>query len=219
MPVLFFGNILTARYATLGLNPSDQEYLAPDGRELNGADRRFETLRSLRAKTRQRLTKPQCLKALQTMRRYFDDGKPVYRWFKPLERVLNGMGVSYTRGEAVHLDLVQEPTNPTWSTLRETRYDEWVALRRADLPFLRAQLARLAPRLLLCNGRTPREQLEELAPIRLLRSGRKRLIEWFVGTIKLDGCRVRVAGWNIPLAQPTGLTKAGLAGLGKLFVR
>jgi hypothetical protein len=153
------------------------------------------------------------------MRSYFEEGKPVYRWFKPLERVLNGMGVSYTKGQAVHLDLVQEATNPTWSTLRDTRYNEWASLRRADLPFLKAQLARLAPRLLLCNGRTPREQLEELAPIKVLRSGRKRRVEWFAGTIKLEGRRIRVAGWNIPLAQATGLTKGGFVHLGKLLSR
>ena len=49
LPVLFFGDIFTARVATVGLNPSDQEYLDSHGTELDGVKRRFETLASLGA--------------------------------------------------------------------------------------------------------------------------------------------------------------------------
>ena len=51
LPVLFFGDLLTARVATVGINPSWQEYLGPDKRELTGNRRRFETLTSLVAQS------------------------------------------------------------------------------------------------------------------------------------------------------------------------
>jgi hypothetical protein len=36
LPVLFFGDLEHARVATIGLNPSRQEYLSPGGQELGG---------------------------------------------------------------------------------------------------------------------------------------------------------------------------------------
>lgn len=46
-PVIAFGDPRTARVATLGLNPSRREILDRHGRELDGPQRRLETLRSL----------------------------------------------------------------------------------------------------------------------------------------------------------------------------
>lgn len=217
LPILFFGDSVTAKFATLGLNPSDQEYLDRFGVELEGSDRRFETLGSLGARTRTDLTTAQCEAALNTMRRYFDPEKPVYRWFRPLERVLRGLGVSYTKGQVVHLDLVQESTDPTWSALRDQAPDEWEGLRRADLPFLKSQLSHLNPLAILCNGKTPSAELEDLWPIQDRRCGVSERLKWFVGRIELNGLEIKVAGWNLPLTRPTGLTDDGLTELGRLL--
>jgi hypothetical protein len=46
-PVIAFGDARNAKVATLGLNPSRQEFLDQNGRELVGEMRRFETLRSV----------------------------------------------------------------------------------------------------------------------------------------------------------------------------
>src|SRR5690348_10521062 len=46
-PVPSFGDLFTARVATLGLNPSNREFVDEDGNELDGPLRRFHTLRSL----------------------------------------------------------------------------------------------------------------------------------------------------------------------------
>ena len=46
-PVIAFGDPRKARVATLGFNPSRVEFLSNSGRELDGPDRRLETLRSL----------------------------------------------------------------------------------------------------------------------------------------------------------------------------
>lgn len=78
LPVVFFGDLFTARVATVGLNPSHQEYLDRSGNERCGALRRFETLHSLRAPDRASLSVEQCDRAIATMRTYFQPGKPVY---------------------------------------------------------------------------------------------------------------------------------------------
>ena len=51
LPILFFGDLFTARAVTIGLNPSDREYLDAYGAELKGDDRRFKTLTSLCVRT------------------------------------------------------------------------------------------------------------------------------------------------------------------------
>ena len=41
-PVPSFGDLSRSRVATLGLNPSNREFVDPDGQELSGAERRFQ---------------------------------------------------------------------------------------------------------------------------------------------------------------------------------
>ena len=70
LPVLFFGNIFEASVATVGLNPSDREYLDDRGAELRDDRRRFETLGSLGATDRMKLSEGQCSQAIMTMVNY-----------------------------------------------------------------------------------------------------------------------------------------------------
>jgi hypothetical protein len=44
---VFFGDLFRADVATVGLNPSDQEYLSKAGEMLAGRAQRFATLASL----------------------------------------------------------------------------------------------------------------------------------------------------------------------------
>jgi len=95
LPVLFFGDLFAARCATISLNPSPQEYLDRAGLELQGADRRFETLTSLNARSRAELTDSQCDQAIQTMRDYYQPGRPVYRWFRSFLHLADGIGLDW----------------------------------------------------------------------------------------------------------------------------
>lgn len=215
LPVLFFGNLFTARVATVGLNPSHQEYLDPRGNELDGTQRRFETLGSLRALDRGSLTDEQCDRAISTMMAYFQPGKPVYSWFCALDRVAKGIGVHYELGEVVHLDLVQEATKPAWSRLDP---HELAQLRAVDEPFLRWQLESFPLNLVICNGRTVFDGVQALTNARLLESGTFARVTWFIAMAELPGKSMAVVGWNIPLARPTGLAKEGHSDLGRLLI-
>jgi hypothetical protein len=218
LPVLFFGDIFSAAVGTVGLNPSHQEYLDPRGFELTGTARRFETLNSLGADDRRSLTREQCDRAIQTMRGYFQPANPVYRWFKSLMRVTTGMGFSYQCGEVAHLDLVQEATNPAWSQLKVDSPTEAQALLSADLPFLGWQLETFPFSALLCNGRTVYEAVKDLSNGTTTLTGRIARVTWFAGLAEINGETIGLAGWNIPLARPTGLGAKGEAQLGEILL-
>lgn len=214
LPVLFFGDLFSARVATVGLNPSNQEYTTPDGRLLTGAQRRFATLESLGTDDRARLTDAQCDEAIETMRGYFGPTKPVYSWFNPLARVLNGFGASFTSGSAAHLDLVQEATCPVWSELPE---GEWPALLARDLPFLEWQIRAFPLQAVLCNGRTVGDAVRGRFGVEQRAQGKLERLTWWVGRARLDDREVTFAGWNIPLARATGLGASGEIELGRLL--
>lgn len=214
LPVLFFGDLPRARVATIGLNPSRQEYLSPKGMELDGTLRRFETLSSLGARDRASLTTTQAAAAVETMRGYFAPSKPVYSWFRPLTRVVEGFGASFTDGSAAHLDLVQEATDPVWSKLERGAAQE--VLDR-DLRFLRWQIEAFDLRTLICTSATVLRNVLGLVGGRVTSEGEMRKLRWTVATAVVDGRSIQVAGWNIPLVRPTGLDAGEQVRLGTLL--
>lgn len=217
LPVLFFGDLLTARIATVGLNPSKQEYLDRSGNHLAGANRRFETLTSLISVSRATLTNDQCDQAIATMRDYFQPGKPIYSWFRPLGRVTYAMGYSYAQGEAVHLDLVQEATDPTWSALKGPNSTVAKELRDADLPFLKWEIESFPLKVVVCNGKTVFTEVCRLIGGTFQESGSLARITWYVASAEVNGRSIGIAGWNIPLARPTGLGTTGEEESGRLL--
>ncbi len=219
LPVLFFGDLLKASIVTVGLNPSDREYLDRGRKELTGTKRRFETLASLGADRRETLTSAQCEQALATMRAYYRPGKPVYGWFRSLDRVVQGMGFRYDAGEVAHLDLVQEATSPTWSALRDTPGADVDALLASDLPFLRWQLETFSLRAAVCNGRTVFDKVCLITGAEIVETGTLKRLRWSVARTDLAGRPVGIAGWNIPLARPTGLDTEGHVDLGRLLAQ
>lgn len=217
LPVLFFGSISTATIATVGLNPSDRECLDKDGSELTGSKRRFETLTSLGAETRAALTDEHCRRAIERMEGYFRPGMPIYSWFRALDRVTGAMGATYEQGEVVHLDLVQEATDPTWSNLARTSPNEFTTLRAADLPFLRWQLETFPLQTVLCNGRTVFDGVIGLLQAETIETDRIERITWTLARADVNGRMVHVVGWNLPLARPTGLGTEGERRFGQLL--
>jgi hypothetical protein len=215
LPVLFFGDLFSAQIVTVGLNPSRREYANARNEELDGPDRRFETLSSLGANDRASLTSEQCATAIETMRAYFDPGKPAYSWFASLSRVVQGMGLEYGRREVAHLDLVQEATDPTWSTLNSQSPGEARALLEQDASFLRWQIDVFPLRALVCNGRTVLDQVIGLTLAEVVARDKVGRLTWSVAVGSVGDRPLAVVGWNIPLARPTGLTANGQVELGQ----
>lgn len=218
LPVLFFGDGLCARLATIGLNPSKSEYLDRTGKMLSGLKRRFASTESLGSTSREELSDSQADAAIEMMRSYYDDGKPVYgSYFRHLMNFLAGMNSSYSDRSTTHLDLVQEATDPVWNQLD---CSERSSLLERDMPFLIWQLENL-PRLeaAICAGKTVSDQLRAHVPVDVRETGAIKRIRWWLGTMHLESRDLPIGGWNYPLDRPTGLGTAGEIELGKVFLR
>lgn len=214
LPVLFFGDLFSAEVATVGLNPSDQEYTDRHGALLTDSKQRFATLSSLGATKRGELTDEQCDEAVRVMRAYYRPDKPVFGWFAALGRVVEGLGASLRDGTAAHLDLVQEATHPTWSALPQHERSRLLA---DDLPFLEWEIRAFPLRAVICTGKTASGHVRARLGVEVQETGEMARIKWWIGRANVDGRHVGFAGWNYPLARPTGLGADGEMELGKLL--
>ena len=215
-PVVAFGNARTAKVATIGLNPSSNEFQDRSGQDLVGCFRRLATHRSLGVCDLTIAPSATIAQVLKESNAYFQ--RNPYEWFNQLEPILKACGASYCDGSACHLDLVQWATKPTWNSLDTN------AKRRlldADAQFLREQLSNENFELLLVNGSgvaCPLQKmfdtefkelcLDELGPIPGFGKNRTRL---FTGSVL---SKVRIVAWNVNLQSPYGVTpelKAALA--------
>jgi uracil-DNA glycosylase len=215
LPVLFFGDLFTAEVATVGLNPSDQEYLTGGGQPLVGPAQRFATLASVGVIDRASLTDEQCANAIEWMRAYYDAGKPVFgAWFNGLKRVVAGFGASFEDRSAVHLDLIQESTGPVRSKLEPPERDPLLA---RDLPFFVWEIRSFPITAVICTGKTVSVNVRRELGVEVEEEGTKARIRWWVGHAVIEGREVGFAGWNYPLDRPTGLGREGESELGQLL--
>lgn len=202
-PVVAFGKVSGAWIATLGLNPSKQEFLDPRGQELTGHRRRFETLASLGIEEHYSLTDEHVHQVFAACNTYFDRN-PYRRWFDQLEAMLLPLGVSYYDGTVCHLDFVQWATDPTWGKLpREARQ----GLLNRDRQFLRQQLENESIRILLLNGASVIKEFQaafncQVDKHRVLEIGRQPT-QIFTGRI-FD--RILTVGWSINLQSSFGVS-------------
>ena len=164
-PVLAFGDLSAARVATVGVNPSDQEFVDPSGRELKGRKRRFHTLQSLGLESWAEADTRHMRMILATYRGYFS-GNPYNLWFRRLDFVIAGTGTSYydPAGSACHLDLVPFATERKWSELG-TR--QRTLLMDSSLDVLGNLLRASEVDVLVLNGSSVVTQFEKLADTEL----------------------------------------------------
>ena len=119
-PVPAFGEVFSPRLATLGINPSNREFVDQSGNELRGKFRRFHTLSSLGLYCWAEADARHLDLVLDTFQSYFSIN-PYHLWFRKLDFVIGGAKFSYYGGsrDACHLDLVPFATARKWSALSE----------------------------------------------------------------------------------------------------
>jgi len=148
-PVVFFGNIEKSKVATLGINPSKNEFLNNENVLLIGNEKRFETLTTLGATDLSNLTDIEVKRVYDACICYFKTN-PYKRWFDQLENyILKNFNVSYYLDTACHLDIVQWATNPIWRNLDKNVKNTLII---NDIEFLSAQLRDSPIEILLING-------------------------------------------------------------------
>ena len=162
-PVVAFGNPCASKVATLGLNPSNLEFVDSVGKQLLEPNNRFESLSSLRASSWNEVEQLGVQRIWQSSEDYFFRN-PYDQWFKRLDRILVGTGASYyTRlGEsACHLDLVPFATASKWSVLTRDQRASLIAL---GVPSLARTLSASDIRVLVLNGSTVVREFSRLVP-------------------------------------------------------
>ncbi len=117
-PIPSFGDLTNSKIATVGLNPSNNEFLGKDGEELTGSERRFHTLESLRLKQWSDIRHHDVARLLDTYTFYFQRN-PYDTWFSQLEFILSNTGTTFygNNSSACHLDLVPFATRCKWTSL------------------------------------------------------------------------------------------------------
>lgn len=121
-PIFFFGNPENAVAATLGVNPSAQEFSA------SRSWHKSVTTKSL----------------IERCKSYFDSpyGVPPHPWFEPWEEFLKKTGLSYYESpRAVHLDISPRATRAMGTLNSKEQIELFLSLGQNDLKYFVLQLS------------------------------------------------------------------------------
>jgi hypothetical protein len=219
-PVPAFGNIARAAVATVGLNPSNREFLCNRGAELCGPARRFHTLRSLKLARWSQANQKHVALIRESCDIYFQRN-PYDTWFRSLDRLICGTGASYYSSErgACHLDLVPFATMEKWSALPAGHRSSLLHAARGILGSL---VAESHIQLLILNGASV---VKEVANALRVELGEIPMPSWnlerangspvkgfaYAGTIRsISGAAlsrsIRVLGYNHNIQSSFGVT-------------
>lgn len=222
-PVPYFGAIEQSRVATVGINPSNREFVCTQGEELDGGARRLPTLQSLGLRSWTDADANAVRSIAAACSRYFLRN-PYDRWFRVLDRALASTpGSYYSRATpACHLDLVPFATCEKWGSVSSSDRDALLQMSAHAV----ARLLREVPiECLVLNGRSVVTHFERLAGISL---AEKAMPAWdlrrngssvsgfaYTGRIsRFDGWdlerEVRVLGYNHNLQSSFGVTSQAI---------
>jgi hypothetical protein len=226
-PVPYFGEIGLATVATVGINPSDREFVDSYGRQLDGRDRRFPTRQHL-GLDRWSMASSQHVRAIVKACSSYFSTNPYTRWFDVLEEIVGACGVSFYpyRLGACHVDLVPFATPVKWSELPSVTQRHLLSANASAV----ASVIRDSDLMtLILNGRSVVRQFQALSGVDLLE---RRQSSWDlprasgsvvfgksyegqveeIGGITL-GRTVRVIGYNHNLQSSFGVTRSTIASI------
>lgn len=183
-PIVSFGNPLRSKVATLGLNPSNLEFVDSNGDQLRAPHNRFESLTTLQARNWKQVKLQDVRRVWQACDDYFYRN-PYDQWFKRLEKVLIGTGASYysrTGVTACHLDLVPFATAQKWSLLKA---QQRARLLQIGAPSLARTIKASEIRVLVLNGSTVVREFHRLLRAPLLKS--RVMPSWAIQSGRVPG--------------------------------
>ena len=175
-PIPAFGNPPRSVVATLGLNPSNKEFVGDDGTELEGHTRRFQTLKSLGLSRWIDAEERHVEQIGESCLTYFERN-PYDRWFGKLDRLIAETRVSYygAKAGACHLDLIPFATSCKWTELNARQRNRLLAAAGNTL----GCVLRDSPiKVLILNGRGVVEGFKAVSGARLVA---QRMTPWDLG--------------------------------------
>lgn len=220
-PVPAFGNPQHAKMATVGINPSNREFVDAAGHELRGSARRFHSLASLEIPSWLDVDSGHLDRVLGSCEQYFSVN-PYEGWFNRMDEVLRSTGYSLYGEEAMacHLDLLPYATVDKWTDL-STRTRGILLDSTSDVLGLLLRDSSIG--LLVLNGRTVVDRFSELSDAALTR---RKMPGWslrrrvgagvpgysYVGEVSRIGRigigrSVRVIGYNHNIQSSFGVTR------------
>ncbi len=226
-PVVSFGDPMSSTVATLGLNPSNREFVDARGRELDGPERRFPTLRSL-GLSAWTDAHAEHLAAIETACRNYFRGNPYDLWFRRLDALLGPTGASFygDSATACHLDLVPYATSRKWGSLGLVQRRALLAIGARSLALsLRVSQVRV----IVMNGASVVRAFEQVANVEL---ASQRMAGWALPrrVSPVDGVsyrgrvtsiagisigrEVHVLGYNHNIQSSFGVTTAVVTAIG-----
>lgn len=151
-PVPCFGNLERAVVATLGINPSNREFVDEDGKELTKNDRRFHTLKSLGLRKWTQAGPRELDQIVESCDEYFFRN-PYGSWFNRLNPIVGATGHSYydRMFPACHIDLLPFATDAKWGTLTSTKRRK---ILRDNSDLLRQLIQESSLDLIILNGQS-----------------------------------------------------------------
>ena len=168
-PVPAFGDPSSSSVGTLGINPSNREFVDESGFELVDNLRRFHSLSSLGINSWAEVDARHLRLIIESCRSYFSSN-PYDRWFRRLDTIVTAAGASYydNSKQACHLDLVPYATESKWSDLP---ISERALLMRLAGNALGLLLQGASVRTLILNGSSVVDHFERISDCRLKRRG------------------------------------------------
>lgn len=160
-PIPVFGDVSKSRVATLGLNPSNREFVDADGRELEGEKRRFHTLKSLNI-TSWSKAKQKHLELIDDSYKNYFKRNPYDGWFRILDKIISGTQTSFYNklNQACHLDLVPYATYCKWAELSSKQQNQLFNKAGDTLAFL---LRESSIRIIVLNGKTVVDAFQKIS--------------------------------------------------------
>lgn len=120
VPILFFGHIENAHIATIGINPSDKEFLSIDKIILEKKEKRLKDRQDLNKSDNDELSMDDAREIYDSKTKYFKKN-PYKPWFGEkntgnMERILKifNKSYSYYNDTAIHLDITPWATSKKW---------------------------------------------------------------------------------------------------------
>ncbi len=166
-PVPSFGDLSSSKIATLGLNPSNKEFVDKTGKELNGVSRRFHTLNSLDLDCWSKVDDHHLDLINFSCKEYFSRN-PYDTWFKKLDYLISDTKTSFYSSlqSSCHLDLIPYATSCKWTELNKTQRQSLMTAVGDTLGLL---IKDSPVNVLILNGRSVVNSLESITEIELKR--------------------------------------------------
>lgn len=181
-PVPSFGDISRSKIATLGINPSNREFVDDYGNELRGTYRRFHSLESLGLSCWADVEDKHLDMITDSCQEYFWRN-PYDKWFRKLDVVISGTMSSFYNSSptACHLDLVPYATLCKWNELSKSQHLSLLSIAGDTL----GQLLRNSPvRLLILNGKSVVNMFQNVTDVNLEETTMK---DWMLPRRKQSG--------------------------------